>query len=147
MFCSLLVRLHPHRLSADETPESQIAWSYCACYPNSNMAFYLVVQAAGTSLLPQVISRVTLAIYYRIWGIETEGRGSQEIKEGMEERDTAPAALLDEVVAMVSQKCRESARLFQMWKYCVELKTSCLNTKRVDKAACGSWQLLEKLRQ
>jgi hypothetical protein len=125
----LLIRLHPYRLSADETPKSQISWSYCACCPNSNTAFYLVVQAAGTSLLPQVISRVTLAIYYRIWGIEMEGRGSQEIKEETEERDTAPASLLDEVIAMVSQKRREPARLFQMWKYCLELKTSCLNAK------------------
>jgi hypothetical protein len=101
----------------------------------------------STSFLPQVISRVTLAIYYRIWGIETEVRGSQEIKEGTEERDTAPASLLDEVIAMESQKRREPARLFQMWKYCLELKTSCLNAKGVDKAACGSSQLLEKLRQ
>jgi hypothetical protein len=59
----------------------------------------------------------------------------------------APASLLDEVIAMVSQKRRESARLFQMWKYCLELKTSCLNAKRPDKPACGSSQLHEKLRQ
>lgn len=74
----------------------------------------------GTSLLPQVISRATIAKYCRICGIETEGKGSQEIKQGTEGRDTPPASLLDEVIAMVSQKCREPAWPFQLWKYCLE---------------------------